>query len=251
MVSNPDLSTSLTSIAGVMNRAISDAAFRQQLIAAPAATLQSAGVEVPQGMEVLVQENTATLRNLVLLAKPSGVSDDTIRQAIAAPSDAGSRVANLEAYARLVLETWMDGELKAKLLADPAEVLAERGIAVPAKLKVRVVEASEQLAYLILPAIQSASTSSATEPALMTSDETPPSGSDGGESTSLVTMATNVFFDFGALASLMTASSYLAGGAFAAASITQFKVSKDSPTQAPVGSPIAFLLIAAASVVSP
>ena len=217
-MSNPDLSASMTNVATVVDRAMSDPAFRQQLLASPAATLQSAGVEVPQGVEVRAVENSASLANLVLQARPPGVSDDAIRQALGAPGDANSPAASLDAYTQLVLKTWSDEALKAKLLADPAQVLAEQGITVPAGLKVRVLEASEQLTYLTLPA----------------------------SGTQIPTSVASLN-----LAKLVTASSYIAGLAFSASAIFKFKAHKDNPTQIPIGTAIALVVISAAELVAP
>jgi hypothetical protein len=237
MAIDPALASTLTSLAAVMDQAKSDPAYRQQLEADPAGTLQNAGVAVPAGVKVYVAQNSAEVANLVTLAKASGVSAETIQQAIAAQGDAGSPVPNLEAYARLVLQTWTDGDLKARLLADPGAVLAEHGIAVPEKVKVKVLEAGEELAYVVLPAV-GASTGSASTPS--------PTGGDG---SSLGTVASSVYSSFGYVADLITASSYLAGAAFAAASVMQLKAEHDSPTPAPVGSPMAFMLLAAAATI--
>ena len=53
------------------------------------------------------------------------------------------------------------------------------------------------------------------------------------------------------LADLVTAASYAAGTAFAAASILKFKSHKDNPTQIPVGTPIALLIVSAALLFLP
>lgn len=231
-MSNPDLSASITSVAAVVDRAMSDPAFRQQLLASPAATLQSAGVEVPQGVEVRALENSGSLANLVLQARPPGVSDDAIRQALEALGNTNSPAANLEAYARLVLQTWSDDALKSKLLADPAQVLAEQGITVPAGLKVRVLEASEQLTYLTLPA---------------GGTQIPTSGADAN----LANVVTATSVADANLAKLVTATSYIAGLAFSASAIFKFKAHKDNPTQIPIGTPIALMVISAAALVAP
>lgn len=238
MAIDPALASTLTSLAAVMDQAKSDPAYRQQLEADPAGTLQNAGVAIPTGVKVYVAQNSVEVANLVTLAKASGVSAETIQQAIAAQGDAGSPVPNLEAYARLVLQTWTDGDLKARLLADPGAVLAEHGITVPEKVKVKVLEAGEELAYVVLPAV-AASTGSASAP-------TPTGGGGSGTGSAI---ASSVYSSFGYVADLITASSYLAGTAFAAASVMQLKAEHANPTEAPVGSPMAFLLLAAAATI--
>lgn len=64
-------------------------------------------------------------------------------------------------------------------------------------------------------------------------------------------LAQNVTQNFGALAKLVTAGSYIAGFGFILASIFKFKSHKDNPTQIPVGTPIALLFIGAAMVFLP
>lgn len=53
------------------------------------------------------------------------------------------------------------------------------------------------------------------------------------------------------LATLITGISYLAGLGFAMGSILKFKQHKDNPTQIPIGTPIALLLVAAALMFLP
>lgn len=64
-------------------------------------------------------------------------------------------------------------------------------------------------------------------------------------------LANNVKGNFGALAELITAGSYIAGFGFILASIFKFKSHKDNPTQIPIGTPIALLFIGAAMVFLP
>jgi hypothetical protein len=54
--------------AAAMAQAVSDAAFRQLLIADPVATMRAAGMAVPKGVTVKVVENTDALVHLVLPA---------------------------------------------------------------------------------------------------------------------------------------------------------------------------------------
>ena len=48
----------------------SDPAFKQKLMANPAATLMAEGIDVPAGMDVRAVENTDKVFHMVLLAKP-------------------------------------------------------------------------------------------------------------------------------------------------------------------------------------
>ncbi len=143
--------TTIAQVAEVVDRAVTDPAFRQQLLSAPAATLRSAGIEVPAGLEVRVVENTHGLSYLVLPTRPEGFSGDELKQPGPPSGAASSTAEKLHAHARLVVDTWSDGNLKARLLKDPAAVLAERGIPMPAATELRVVEASDRVVYLTLP----------------------------------------------------------------------------------------------------
>ncbi len=65
--------------AKVVARAWSDEAFKAQLLSDPAAALKEVGVAVPEGVEVKVVENTATLFHLVLPPRPDEeLSDEAL-----------------------------------------------------------------------------------------------------------------------------------------------------------------------------
>lgn len=55
----------------------------------------------------------------------------------------------------------------------------------------------------------------------------------------------------GAVASFVTAASYVAGMAFAVGAIVKFKAHKDNPTQVPISMPIVFLFVGAALIFAP
>lgn len=69
--------------------------------------------------------------------------------------------------------------------------------------------------------------------------------------TTIGDVAANITQSMGALAQLATAGAYVAGFGFAIAAILKFKAHKDNPTQIPVGTPIALLLIAVALIYIP
>lgn len=56
----------------IIVKSSTDVAFRQRLLADPAATLRSEGVELPVGMSVRAVEGTDTLFHLVLPTRPAG-----------------------------------------------------------------------------------------------------------------------------------------------------------------------------------
>ena len=57
-----------------------------------------------------------------------------------------------KAYAQVIAKAWADEEFKSRLLAEPAKVLREQGIAVPEGVEVRIVENTDKLVHFALPA---------------------------------------------------------------------------------------------------
>jgi hypothetical protein len=55
------------------------------------------------------------------------------------------------AWGQIVARAWQDESCKKRLLADPAAVLKEEGVEVPARLKIQVLEDSDQVVHLVLP----------------------------------------------------------------------------------------------------
>jgi hypothetical protein len=70
-------------LAKVVARALSDSAFKAQLLNEPAAALAAAGVDLPEGVTVKVVENTESLFHLVLPRRPDGELDDAALDKIA------------------------------------------------------------------------------------------------------------------------------------------------------------------------
>jgi hypothetical protein len=151
MTTTSDGTATIAQIADVVGRAADDSSFRQQLLSAPAATLEGAGVSIPSGYGVQVLENTTSLVHLVLPARPSGVSDADLKQTATSSSTASSVAEKLGALGQLVVATWTDSGLKSQLIQDPVAVLAERGISMAAGVTVKVVEAAANVAYLAIP----------------------------------------------------------------------------------------------------
>jgi nitrile hydratase alpha subunit len=56
------------------------------------------------------------------------------------------------AYSKITARAWSDPAYKARLMADPAGVLKEAGIDMPAGMKLRAVENTNDTAHFILPA---------------------------------------------------------------------------------------------------
>lgn len=55
-------------------------------------------------------------------------------------------------WSQVVAQAWADEKFKKRLLTDPAAVLKEHGLEVPAGLDVRVVENTDKVYHLTLPA---------------------------------------------------------------------------------------------------
>src|SRR5207249_6970047 len=58
----------------------------------------------------------------------------------------------MKRWSQLVAQAWTDDNLKRRLLENPASVLREHGIPVPAGVEVKVVENTDKVTYLTLPA---------------------------------------------------------------------------------------------------
>ena len=54
-------------------------------------------------------------------------------------------------WGQVVARAWRDEAVKQRLLSDPAGVLREEGIEVPAGQQVRLVENTDQVMHLVLP----------------------------------------------------------------------------------------------------
>ena len=57
-----------------------------------------------------------------------------------------------KAYGRVVAKAWADEAFKQRLAADPAAVLKAEGVAVPDGTEVRLVENTDKLLHVTLPA---------------------------------------------------------------------------------------------------
>jgi hypothetical protein len=55
-------------------------------------------------------------------------------------------------WGRLVAKAWSDESLKQRLIEDPATVLREQDIEVPYDVEIKVLEDTDQVRHLILPA---------------------------------------------------------------------------------------------------
>jgi len=56
-----------------------------------------------------------------------------------------------KAYGRLVAKAWSDGAFKQRLMADPAAVLKEEGVAFAEGIELRVVENTDNVVHLTRP----------------------------------------------------------------------------------------------------
>ena len=65
------------------------------------------------------------------------------------------------------------------------------------------------------------------------------------------TMASSITATFDSVGKMITASSYIAGLAFAISAILKFKQHKDNPQQTPIGQPIGLIFIAIALLFLP
>lgn len=72
-----------------------------------------------------------------------------------------------------------------------------------------------------------------------------------GDTQTIGTLADTVTGSFGSIGKLFIAAAYIAGFGLTIASIFKFKAHKDNPTQVPMGTPIALLVIGVLLVFMP
>jgi hypothetical protein len=219
-----DGTATMDQVANVISLAQSDPAFRNQLLTSPETALQSQGITMPPGASLQVLENSSTLANIVIPSKPANVSVDAAHELALLESTGAVPHSALDAFAKLVIDAWEDWAINQQLQSNLGAVLRVRGIMIPAGLRVNAVQSSDTASYVVVPA---------------------------ATSSSLGGVADTVTANFGNLAQLITAGSYLAGMAFSMSSIVKFKSHQDDPTQIPVGTPIALVFIAAALLFIP
>jgi len=67
----------------IIVKAWSDDEFKQRLLTDPAAVLKAEGMDIPEGVEIRVVENTDKLQHIVLPPRPSGaeLTDDDLAKA--------------------------------------------------------------------------------------------------------------------------------------------------------------------------
>lgn len=76
-------------------------------------------------------------------------------------------------------------------------------------------------------------------------------GGSGAEGQNIANIADTIVTSFQSVGKLMFATAYLAGFGFVIAAIFKFKQHKDNPTQIPMGTPIAMLVIGIALIFLP
>lgn len=54
-------------------------------------------------------------------------------------------------WAKIVAKAWADEDYKQRLMDDPASILTEEGMEVPADVHINVVEATDKQAWMVLP----------------------------------------------------------------------------------------------------
>ena len=112
-----------------------DESLKGRLLADPKPVLEGFGMEFSPGVSVQVHENTPSLINAVLPAKPA----TSVTLGAADP------------VSRIVEQAWQDAAFKAKLLSDPREAAAECGLRLPESVELKVWENSATVEHLVLP----------------------------------------------------------------------------------------------------
>lgn len=125
----------------LLERAQSDATFKQELLHDPKAVLtKELGANIPENVELKVLEETESTHYLVI---PKVVDIDTATEGEAEDS-----------IAQLITRASQDAALKQELLNSPKTVIQrEVGISLPEGSDVKVVEETDNNAYIVLPVL--------------------------------------------------------------------------------------------------
>ena len=145
MTSSTDATTTLRQVEPVVTSAATDSGYRSTVLQAPAATLQSAGVTIPAGATVSVVQNSATLSYLVVPGTPDLLTADVQQGLATLESDSDAAASSIDAFAKLVIDSWRKSTLKSQLLSNPTAALAARGIAIPGGVSVQALEATSSI----------------------------------------------------------------------------------------------------------
>jgi hypothetical protein len=135
----------------IVGRAWEDDEFKKQLLANPTAVLKEHGVEAMPGVRIRVLENSASIVHLTVPTKPDTPPTREEVASAAADSYLDNQLWGAEII-HLVVRAASDDGLKTRLMANPAAVMQENGLEVPAGLEIRVVENTNDQYCLTLPA---------------------------------------------------------------------------------------------------
>jgi hypothetical protein len=127
-------------------QAVSDPAFRSQLLARPHQALASMEIHLPPERVVTVVESTPGQTFVVLpIATESEVK--IVRSGLE------SQRAQRATRSRIILKAWQDSNYKAQLLADPKTALRSEGFQIPETTAVTVLENDAQHLHLVIPTL--------------------------------------------------------------------------------------------------
>ena len=125
----------------LIERATTEPTFRRRLVAEPAATAAEVGLTVPAGVELRVVEQGP---NELYLPLPSRRAP-TIAPSDPTPQDPAGQFGRLADLART------DPIVRERLVSDPEGALREAGLVVPPHVQVKLLEATDDVRYLVLP----------------------------------------------------------------------------------------------------
>jgi len=120
-------------------RAWTDPAFKERLLAEPAAVAREQGIDIPEGVSLRAIE-IAPAETYVVLTSPE-------------PPFGAVAAEEQGPWASLLVRAASDPAYKEWLIAEPAQALAEHGMEPPAGTRVTVVEPSDTEGYLFVPPI--------------------------------------------------------------------------------------------------
>lgn len=146
----PVIIPSSEQLGSVLARAMRDGDFRQQLIAEPKRSLQAMKIHLSPQQSVTVIESTPEQSFFVMPI----MTAEEIEQLRSSLTDA---LLQRTARAKVLLKARQDRDYKARLIADPGNVLRAEGISIPEQTAIVVLENTLEHLYLVLPSSHSSS----------------------------------------------------------------------------------------------
>ncbi len=148
------LSTDTTKVwAKVVAKCWQDETFKRQVITNPNRALEEQGLKIPTGVRYKVIEEKGQERHTYIALPKKPRSADLNRHLKELNVDSGSSFGKI--WSKVIAKSWQEEGFRARVIAEPAKVLAEAGYTFDPATKFKVIEEEsieEHAIHLSLPA---------------------------------------------------------------------------------------------------